>query len=82
MRNRGLKQRLLKTQWSLNKHIVHSDFHVSINYFALCYKQMGNTQAYLQAKQSAAKMYKENKRMFDQYHFMIDQIFEQQIHKI
>ena len=43
---------------------------------------MGNTQAYLQAKQSAAKMYKENKRMFDQYHFMIDQIFEQQIHKI
>lgn len=66
----------------LNKQLAQYDFAEVQYYLASSYKKIGNTEAYLQAKQSAVKLYKENKRMFDQYHFMIDQIFEQDINQI
>lgn len=67
---------------NLNKQLKQYDLAEVQYYLAKSYKKIGNTEAYLQAKQSSEKMYKENKRMFDQYNFMIDQIFEQDIHNI
>lgn len=67
---------------ALNKQLAQYNFAEVQYYLALSYKKLGNEEAYLRAKQSCAKFYSENKRLFDQYHFMIDQIFEQDINKV
>ena len=66
----------------LNKQLSLNDFAEVPYYLALCYAKTGNTSACLQASQSSARLYKENKRMFDDYHFMIDQVDEQDILKL
>lgn len=66
----------------LNKQLSLNEFAEVPYYLALCYAKTGNTSAYLQASQSSARLYKENKRMFDDYHFMIDQVYEQDILKL
>ncbi len=67
---------------TLNNQLVQYDFAEVQYYLALAYKKAGNTGAYLQAKQSAALLHKDKRRLFDDYHFMIDQIFEKDISKI
>ena len=67
---------------TLNQQLTQYEFAEVQYYLALSYKKVGNEAAYSQAKQAAIQLYKENKRMFDQYHFMIDQISEKDINKI
>lgn len=63
----------------LNKQLVEYDFAEARYYLSLSYKTTGNSEKYNQSKQFALKLYDEQKRMFDQYHFMIDQITKQEI---
>lgn len=63
---------------ALNKQQTRNNLAEVSYYLALCHKRLGNTAAYLQAKQSAIDMYKMNVKMFDDYHYMIDQVSEQQ----
>ncbi len=67
---------------ALNKQRIQNDFAEVSYYLAMCYKRLGKTEAYLQAKQSSLNLYLENKKMFDDYNFMIGQIFEQDIQKL
>lgn len=67
---------------ALNQQLAQYEFAEVQYYLALSYKKMGNTAAYLQAKQACVKLYKADKRISDPYHFMIDQVFEQDIAKL
>lgn len=67
---------------TLNNQLTKYNFAEVQYYLALSYKMAGKTDAYLKAKQFAALLYKDNRRMFDDYHFMIDQIVENDISKI
>lgn len=66
----------------LNKQRIQYDCAEVFYYLALCYKEMGNTKEYVQAKQSCQNLLRENRKMFDQYHFMIDQIFQQDFNNL
>lgn len=66
----------------LNKQLDEFDFAEARYYLSLSYKMTGNSEAYNQSKQFALKLYDEQKRMFDQYHYMIDQISKQEISSI
>lgn len=67
---------------ALNKQLTQYDFAEVQYYLAKSFKKTGNNPAYFQAKQFAIKLYYENKKLFDQYHYMIDQIFEQDLKEI
>lgn len=67
---------------ALSKQLDQYELAEVYYYLALSYKSLGHTESYLQAKQVAVRLYNENQRMFDQYHYMIDQIFEQDISKL
>lgn len=67
---------------ALKKQQASHDFAEVQYYLALYYKKMNNIAAYHTAKQSAINYYAEKRRMFDQYHYMIDQVFEQDIYKL
>ena len=67
---------------ALKKQQASHDFAEVQYYLALYYKKMNNIAAYHTAKQTAINYYAEKRRMFDQYHYMIDQVFEQDIYKL
>ncbi len=66
----------------LNKQLLEFDFAEARYYLSLSYKMTGNSEAYKRSKQVALKLYDEQLRMFDQYHYMIDQITKQEISSI
>lgn len=68
------KQQYDKAIEILNKQVGTYDFAEARYYLAICYKETGKTAAYEQAKALALKLYEEQNKLFDQYHYMIDQI--------
>jgi tetratricopeptide (TPR) repeat protein len=67
---------------ALHKQAASGDVAEVHYYLALVYRQLGNTEAYQKAKDTAIKMYAREMRMFDQYNYMIDQIFEEDLDKL
>lgn len=67
---------------ALERQVQRNEISEAHYYLAQSYKKLGNETAYLKAKQMAAQLYKENKKMFDEYNFMIDQIFKTDIEKL
>lgn len=63
----------------LNKQLIEYDFAEARYYLSLSHKMAGNSAEYELSKLFALKLCDEQKKMFDQYHFMIDQITKQEI---
>lgn len=63
----------------LNKQLAKYDFAEARYFLSLSYKMIGKSEEYFRSKQFALKLYNEQKRMFDEYHYMIDQISKQEI---
>lgn len=66
----------------LNKQIQEYDFAEARYFLSLSYKMTGKLEEYNLSKQAALKLYEEQKQLFDQYHFMIDQVSKQEINSI
>ncbi|HNR20585.1 MAG TPA: hypothetical protein PKN75_14745 [Bacteroidia bacterium] len=66
----------------LNKQVKENDLSEARYFLSLCYKISGRVDEYNQSKLLALKLYDEQKRMSDPYHFMIDQITKQEISNI
>lgn len=67
---------------ALNQQRSQHDFAEVSYYLALCHQRLGNTEAYAQAKQAAVALFNAGQKLFDDYHYMIDQIFEQDLAKL
>ncbi len=63
----------------LNNQVFKYDFSEVQYFLALSYKKTGQLEKYNTSKQLALKLYDQQKRMFDEYHYMIDQISKQEI---
>lgn len=66
----------------LDKQLKEYDFAEARYYLSLSYKMIGKMEEYSLSKKLALKLYDEQIRMFDQYHYMIDQVTKQKISDI
>jgi tetratricopeptide (TPR) repeat protein len=67
---------------TLNNQMAQYNFAEVHYYLARSYKKIGNTDAYAHSKKTATLLFNDKRKMFDEYHFMIDQIFEYDLNNI